>query len=698
MDQAQIQKIRSIGIVAHIDAGKTTTTERILFFTGMTHKIGEVHDGAAVMDFMKQEQERGITITSAAITTNWKGNQINIIDTPGHIDFTLEVERSLRVLDGIVMLFCSVGGVEPQSETVWHQADRYKVPRIAFVNKMDRQGADLDGTVNMMNEVLDANAVAYQLPIGKEEDMIGIIDIVEMKAVYYDKLDMKYAEIPADMLETAKAARHLMVEKLADFDEVIMEKYLNGQDVSAEEIKKATRHAVLNILITPVLCGSSFKNKGVRLMLDAVVDYLPSPIDRGIILGLDVNNPEVSLSRKPTTKEHFAALAFKIINDNYVGQQTFIRVYSGELHAGSYVYNPRKGKKERVGRILRIRAKDREEVEVVTAGDIAALVGTKYTTTGDTLCSDEHPIVLEQIHYPETVIDMKIDVPSAKERDKLSMALHKLALEDPSFKIRHDDETGETLISGMGELHLEVIVDRLKTEHNVEVVVGAPAVAFRETISAEVEHSHKYKKQTGGKGQFAHVEFRIEPNPDGGIEFVDKVKGGAIPREYIPAIEKAFIESAQKGIYAGYPMMNIKFVLIYGSYHEVDSSEMAFKICTQMAFKEAIAKASPLLLEPMMKIEVNTPDDYMGAVTADINRRRGRIENMRRFRKGSQKLNGFVPLMEMFGYSTTLRSVSSGRANYSMEFYNYQRLPKAIEEKVVEEAKKREAAKQEARN
>jgi len=697
MDQAQIQKIRNIGIVAHIDAGKTTTTERILFFTGVTHKIGEVHDGAAVMDFMKQEQERGITITSAAITTNWKGHQVNIIDTPGHIDFTLEVERSLRVLDGIVMLFCSVGGVEPQSETVWHQADRYKVPRIAFVNKMDRQGADLDGTVKMMNEVLDANAVAYQIPIGKEEDMVGIIDVVEMKAVYYDKLDMKYAEIPADMLEAAKAARHIMVEKLADFDEVIMEKYLNGEDVTAQEIKNATRHAVLNILITPVLCGSSFKNKGVRLMMDAVVDYLPSPVDRGAVVGCDVNNPELSLSRKPTSKEHFAALAFKIINDNYVGQQTFIRVYSGELQAGSYVFNPRKGKKERVGRILRIRAKDREEVEVVKAGDIAALVGTKYTTTGDTLCSDEHPIVLEQIHYPETVIDMKIDVPSAKERDKLSMALHKLALEDPSFKIRHDDETGETLISGMGELHLEVIVDRLKTEHNVEVVVGAPAVAFRETISAEVEHTHKYKKQTGGKGQFAHVEFRIEPNPDGGIEFVDKVKGGAIPREYIPAIEKAFMESAQKGIYAGYPMMNIKFVLIYGSYHEVDSSEMAFKICTQMAFKEAIAKASPLLLEPMMKIEVNTPDDYMGAVTADINRRRGRIENMRRFRKGSQKLNGFVPLMEMFGYSTTLRSVSSGRANYSMEFHNYQRLPKVIEEKVVEEAKKREAAKQEAR-
>ena len=696
MDQALIQKIRNIGIVAHIDAGKTTTTERILFFTGMTHKIGEVHDGAAVMDFMKQEQERGITITSAAITTSWKGHHINIIDTPGHIDFTLEVERSLRVLDGIVMLFCSVGGVEPQSETVWHQADRYKVPRIAFVNKMDRQGADLDSTVSMMNEILDANAVAYQIPIGKEEEFSGIIDVVEMKAIYYDKIEMKYTDIPADMMEQAKAARNIMVEKLADFDEVIMEKFLNAEEVTTQEIKNATRHAVQNILITPVFCGSSFKNKGVRLMLDAVVDYLPSPIDRGVIVGTDVDNPETAVSRKPTSKEHFSALAFKIINDNYVGQQTFIRVYSGELQAGSYVFNPRKNKKERVGRILRIRAKDREEVDSVKAGDIAALVGTKYTTTGDTLCSDEHPVMLEQIHYPETVIDMKIDVASAKERDKLSMALHKLALEDPSFKIRHDDETGETLISGMGELHLEVIVDRLKTEHGVEVIVGAPAVAFRETINAEVEHVHKYKKQTGGKGQFAHVEFRIEPNPEGGIEFVDHIKGGSIPREYIPAVEKAFIESAHKGIYAGYPMMNVKFVLVYGSYHEVDSSEMAFKICTQVGFKEAVAKASPILLEPMMKIEVNTPDDYMGDVIADINRRRGRIDNMRRFRKGSQKLNGFVPLMEMFGYSTTLRSLSSGRANYSMEFHNYQPLPKAIEEKVLEEARKKEAAKREA--
>ncbi|MEI6080147.1 MAG: elongation factor G [bacterium] len=697
MEQIAIQKIRNIGIVAHIDAGKTTTTERILFFTGMTHKIGEVHDGAAVMDFMKQEQERGITITSAAITTQWKGHQINIIDTPGHIDFTVEVERSLRVLDGIVMLFCSVGGVEPQSETVWHQADKHKVPRIAFINKMDRQGADLYSAEQMMNEVLDANALLFQLPIGKEEDFQGVIDVLERKAIYYDKLEVIYKDIPAEMAEEAKNARLKIIEKLADFDEVIMDKYLNGQEPTIEEIKKATKHAVANLLITPVFCGSSFKNKGVRLLMDAVVDYLPSPIDRGAVVGSEVNDITKPLSRKPTTAEPFAAIAFKIINDNYVGQQTFIRVYSGELPAGSYVYNSRKGKKERVGRILRIRAKDREEIDVIRAGDIAALVGTKYTTTGDTLCDEDHAILLEQIQYPETVIDMKIDVAKIDDRDRLSMALHKLALEDPSFRIRHDDETSETLISGMGELHLEVIVDRLKTEHNVNVTVGAPAVAFRETIRTEVEHGLKYKKQTGGKGQYAGVDFRIEPNPGKGVEFVDHIKGGSIPREYIPAVEKGFKEAVEKGIYAGFPMVDIKFVLTDGSYHDVDSSEMAFKICTQMAFKEAVAKAAPILLEPMMKIEVNTPDDYMGDVIADINRRRGRIDNMRRFRKGSQKLNGVVPLMEMFGYSTTLRSLSSGRANYAMEFLNYAPLPRNTEEKVLEDVKKKKEAKDAAR-
>jgi len=696
MENAGIQKIRNIGIVAHIDAGKTTTTERILFFTGITHKLGEVHDGQAVMDFMKQEQERGITITSAAITTRWNNHQVNIIDTPGHIDFTVEVERSLRVLDGIVMLFCSVGGVEPQSETVWHQADRYKVPRIAFINKMDRQGADLMGTAQMMNEVLDANAVVFQLPIGAEEEIEGIIDLIGMKAYYYSKLDIVVKEIPANMLDEAKKARSVIIEKLADFDEVVTEKFLNGEEPTIDEIKKAVRYAVANLLITPVFCGSSFKNKGVRLLLDAVIDYLPSPIDRGAIVGTEIGDIEKPLSRKPSLKDPFSAIAFKIINDNYVGQQTFVRVYSGELKSGSYVYNSRKNKRERVGRILRIRAKDREDVESLKAGDIGALVGTKYTTTGDTLCDEDHKILLEQIHYPETVIDMKIDTP-AKERDRLSMALHKLALEDPSFRIRHDDETNETVISGMGELHLEVIADRLKTEHKVEVNVGAPAVAFRETINTEVEHSLKYKKQTGGKGQYAEVCFRIEPNPGKGLEFVDHIKGGSIPREYIPSVEKGFMDCATKGIYAGFPMVDIKFVLTDGSYHDVDSSEFSFKICTQMGFKEAVALALPHLLEPIMKIEVNTPDEYMGDAIADINRRRGRIDNMRRFRKGSQKLNGLVPLMEMFGYSTVLRSLSSGRANYSMEFLNYSPIPKNVEEKVLEEVRIKKEEKEAAR-
>jgi elongation factor G len=693
MDKYAVQKIRNIGIVAHIDAGKTTTSERILFFTGLTHKIGEVHDGQAVMDFMKQEQERGITITSAAVTANWDNHQINIIDTPGHIDFTLEVERSLRVLDGIMMVFCSVGGVEPQSETVWHQADKYKVPRIAFINKMDRQGADFEGTIKMMDEILDANPVAIQLPIGREDNFEGIIDIIKQKAVSYNGLDMVLKDIPDDLKEKTKEYRNKLIEKLADYDETITEKFLNEEEVSEEEIKKALRNAVDKLYVTPVMCGSAFKNKGVRLMLDAVVDYLPSPIDRGAIVGTDEKNEEKTISRSPSTKEPLSALAFKIINDNYVGQQTFVRVYSGVLNAGTYVYNPRKGKKERIGRILRIHAKDRVEVDKLYAGDIAAIVGTKYTTTGDTLCDVDNPVVLEQINYPETVIDMKIGVESAKEREKLSNALHKLSLEDPSFKIKYDEETDETVMSGMGELHLDVIADRLKNEHKVNVIVGEPAVAFRETITAEYRHDYKYKKQSGGKGQYAHVVFRIEPNPDGGLEFINNIKGGSIPREYIPAVEKGFKEACEKGVYAGFPMVDVKFVLIDGSYHAVDSSEMAFRICTQIALKEAIAKSSPVLLEPLMKIEVNTPDDYMGDIIADINKRRGKIDNMRRFRKGSQKLNGFVPLMEMFGYATSLRSISSGRANYAMEFSGYEALPKNVEEKVLEEKKKKEEEK-----
>ena len=678
------QKIRNIGIVAHIDAGKTTTTERILFFTGRTHKMGEVHDGQAVMDFMKQEQERGITISSAAITTHWKDHQVNIIDTPGHIDFTLEVERSLRVLDGIVMVFCAVGGVEPQSETVWHQADRYKVPRIAFINKLDRQGADLFHTVEMMNEMLGANAVLFQIPMGSEAEFEGIIDLVAMRAITYQGLDKVESDIPEKYLDQASKYRDAMIEKLSDFDDDLMEKYLNGQEVSLDDIRRAARTAVLGICITPVFCGSAFKNKGIQLLLDAVVDYLPSPIDRGIVTGADINDPKTVISREPSPNRPFSSLSFKIINDAYVGQQTFVRVYSGKLTAGSYVYNSTKSKRERVGRILRIHAATREEVNELKAGDIGALIGMKFTTTGDTLCDEENPIILEMIHYPETVLDLKIEPAAIKERGKLSLALSKIALEDPSFKTSFDEETEETVISGMGELHLEVIVDRLKSEHKVDVIVGEPSVAFRETITSEVRHDYKYKKQTGGKGQFARIDFRIEPNPGGGIEFVDNVKGGNIPREYIPAVAKGFQDTVEKGLLAGFPMVDMKFVLLDGAYHEVDSSEMAFRICTRQALKDIAARTHPQLLEPVMKIEINTPDDFMGDIIADVNRRRGKIASMRRHRKGSQKLTGTVPLMEMFGYASALRTNSSGRASYSMEFLEYRSMPVTIAEKVVE--------------
>ncbi len=689
MDQATVQKIRNIGIVAHIDAGKTTTSERILFFTGMIHKLGEVHDGQAVMDFMEQEQNRGITISSAAITTNWADHHVNIIDTPGHIDFTLEVERSLRVLDGIVMLFCAVGGVEPQSETVWHQADRYKVPRIAFVNKMDRTGADLYHTVEMMNEMLGANAVPFQMPIGEEEHFEGIIDLVTMKATYYDGLKRVAKEIPEEFLAKANELRDNLVAKLSDFDDNLMDKYLNEEEITAEDIIPAARTAVLGICITPVFCGSAFKNKGIQLLLDAVVDYLPSPIDRGLVRGMDVDDPEKTVSRQPSANRPFSALAFKIINDPYVGQQTFIRVYSGEVKAGSYVYNSTKGKRERVGRIMRIHAGERKELDSIRAGDIAALIGMKSTTTGDTMCDEENQILLESIHYPETVLDLRIEPADKKDRDKLGLALGKISLEDPSFTAQFDEETEETIISGMGELHLDIIVDRLRTEHKVNVNVGEPAVAFRETILGEFRHGYKYKKQSGGKGQYAHIDFRIEPNPGNGIEFVSHVTGGRIPKEYIPGVEKGFRQTAAKGLLADFPMVDIKFVLIDGSHHDVDSSEMAFRICTCQAIKEIIHKASPQLLEPVMKLEINTPDEYMGDVISDVNRRRGKIESMRRFRKGSQKLNGNVPLMEMFGYASALRTVSSGRASFSMEFMQYLGLPKNIEEKVIEERRER---------
>ena len=688
MEKPLIQRIRNIGIVAHVDAGKTTTTERILFFTGITHRMGEVHDGQAVMDFMKQEQERGITISSASITTSWNNHQINIIDTPGHIDFTLEVERSLRVLDGIVMVFCAVGGVEPQSETVWHQADRYKIPRIAFINKMDKQGANLDQTIDMMNDMLGANAVAYQIPIGNEDDFKGVVDLVRMKAFVFKGLEMVGTEIPENLHQKALLQREGLIEKLADFDDGLMEKYLNEQEILPEDIMNATRKSVLRLLITPVFCGTAFKNKGVRPLLDAIVHYLPSPIDRGIVLGYDRENPEITLSRKPSRKRPFSALAFKIINDNYVGQQTFIRVYSGELNTSSYVYNATKDKRERAGRIMKIHANDREEIQTIKAGDIGALIGLKFTSTGDTLCAEQDPILLENIHYPETVIDMKIESANLKDRARLGVALNKISMEDPSFKVAFAHDTDETIISGMGELHLEVIVDRLINEHKVDVLVGKPSVAYRETITREIRNDFKYKKQTGGHGQYAHVIFRIEPNSGKGIEFSDYVKGGNIPKEFIPAVEKGFEATMRKGLLAGFPMVDVKFVLIDGSFHPVDSSEMAFRICTELGIKDIIKKTLPQLLEPIMKIEINTPDQYMGDIIGDINRRRGQINNMRRYRKGSQKLSGIVPLAEMFGYASILRTISSGRANYSMEFIKYSSLPKNIVEEVLEEQKK----------
>jgi elongation factor G len=684
MEKSVTQKIRNIGIVAHIDAGKTTTTERILFFTGITHRIGEVHNGQAVMDFLKQEQERGITITSAAITTTWKDHQINIIDTPGHIDFTLEVERSLRILDGIVMVFCSVGGVEPQSETVWHQADRYKVPRIAFVNKMDRQGADYFQTINMMNEMLGANAIPFQIPIGSEDSFRGVIDLVDMKAIIYDGLKEIISEIPKGLLEEARRHREQLIEKLADFNEMLMEKYVEGNEITDDDLRMVARNVVLRLLITPVFCGTAFKNKGIRRLLDGIVHYLPSPIDRGIVLGYDIENSKTTISRKPSWKRPFSALAFKIINDNYVGQQTFIRVYSGQLESGSYIHNSTKGKDERIGRIMRIHANNREDLKLLRAGDIGALIGLKFTTTGDTLCDKVNPILLENIKYPETVIDMKILPVTLKERERLGIALNKMALEDPSFKVHYDDETEETIISGMGELHLEVIVDRLKTEHKVNVEVGEPSVAFRETIIAEVRHEYKLKKQTGGRGQYAHIVFRAEPNPGKGLDFVDQVTGGNIPREFIPAVKKGFLTTMEKGILAGYNMVDIKFILLDGSFHPVDSSEMAFRACTEQGLKRAINKSILKLLEPLMKIEVNTPDEYMGEIINDINRRRGQIDNMRRYRKGSQKLSGIIPLMEMFGYASVLRTISSGRANYSMEFLKYSQLPKSVEEEKLD--------------
>ena len=679
----QISKLRNIGIAAHIDAGKTTVSERILFFTGVNRKVGETHDGQATMDFMKQEQERGITIASAAITAQWKEHQINLIDTPGHVDFTIEVERSLRVIDGMVAVFCAVGGVEPQSETVWNQADKYRVPRIAFVNKMDRTGADFSEVVSQMNKYLGANATPIHLPIGAESEFQGMIDLVSMKAITFTDKERIVGKIPAELLSAAEEARKALIEKISDYNDDIAMLYLEDGEISEDMLKKAIREATIKLLITPVLCGAAYKNKGIQLLLDAIVDYLPSPTDIGAVMAHDPYDEERTIQRNPSNNEKFAALAFKLINDPYVGQQTFIRIVSGKLYSGMSVYNTNKSKSERVGRIFRIKAKEREEITEAGTGEIVALVGMKYTRTGDTLCDESQPILLESISVPPAVIEMKVNLEDKKSRDKLGEALAKLCNEDPSFHSHFDEETEETIISGMGELHLEILVERIRDEFKVPITVGEPSVSFRETITTAVEQAYKHVKQSGGKGQFANTVIRFEPNPGKGFEFVDVTKGGVIPKEFIPSVEKGLRKAMEKSPVAEYPVVDVKCVLVDGSYHPVDSSDMAFQLCAAMCFKQAFKKANPIIMEPVMKIEVNTPDDFIGNVTRDLNKRRGRIENMRRFRKGSQKLDGFCPLMEMFGYATALRNVTSGRANYSMEFYQYMPMPAAKQEEII---------------
>jgi len=688
-----LTKLRNIGIAAHIDAGKTTVTERMLYLTGATRKMGEVHDGQATMDFMKQEQERGITIASAAISTRWEDSNINIIDTPGHVDFTIEVERSLRVIDGMVALFCAVGGVEPQSETVWNQSDRYRVPRIAFINKMDRTGADFYDVVKQMNEYLDANAVPFQIPIGVEDDFSGVIDILEKKAYVFEEYERREIEIPEEYMTKCQEAREVLVEKIAEYDDEVMELYLNEQEIPDDLLKRVARKATNKLFITPVFTGAAYKNKGIQLLLDAIVDYLPSPVDVGAIVGMDIDDEDKSHKRNPSTQDPFSALAFKLIHDPYVGQQTFIRIFSGKLKSGMQILNSTKGKMERIGRIMKIHAKDREEISEAGPGDIVALIGMKLTKTGDTLCDTRHKLFLESIHIPPTVIELKINPKTRKDQSKLGEALAKLANEDPSFNIRFDDETDETIVSGMGELHLEIIMDRIKEEFGVEVEVGKPSVAFRETITTEVIAEYKHSKQTGGKGQYAHTLMRIEPNDENEYEFINKIKGGAIPGEFIQSVNKGIKKSMLQGPLAGFPVVDIKVVLQDGSFHAVDSSDMAFQTCASICFKNGFLKGQPVLLEPMMKIEINTPDDFIGSVVGDLNKRRGKVESMRRFRKGSQKLNGFVPLMEMFGYATTMRNLSSGRANYSMEFHKYMPLTKSVQEEVLknlEEEKKKD--------
>ncbi len=684
--QVPLERTRNIGIMAHIDAGKTTTTERILFYTGVSHRMGEVHDGAAVMDWMEQERERGITITSAATTCYWRDYRINIIDTPGHVDFTIEVERSLRVLDGAVAVFDSVQGVEPQSETVWRQADKYRVPRIAFMNKMDRVGADYYASVQSMVDRLGANPVPVQLPIGREAGYRGSIDLVTMKAYIYDdeSLGAKYKveEIPADLLEQAKEYREKMLEAVAEHDEQVLERYLNGETLTQEEIRRAIRAGTNVMKVTPVLCGSAFKNKGVQQLLDAVMDFLPSPLDVPAVVGVDPNTGK-ELTRHSSDEEPFSALAFKIMSDPFAGQLTYFRVYSGTLKIGTAVFNVTKGTRERVGRLLKMHANKREEIDLVYAGDIAGAVGLRGATTGDTLCDEKQPILLEVMKFPEPVIAMAIEPKTKQDQEKLGFSLQKLAQEDPSFRVKTDEETGQTIISGMGELHLEIIVDRLLREFKVEANVGKPEVAFRETIRAAAQAEGKYIKQTGGRGQYGHVVITVEPaDAAGGFEFVNKIVGGAVPREYIPAVEKGIKERMETGVLAGYPVRDVRVTLIDGSYHEVDSNEMAFKIAGSMAFQEACRKADPVLLEPIMEVEVLVPQEYMGDVIGDLNGRRGKIQGIK-VRAGSQAIDAAVPLSEMFGYATALRSRTQGRATYSMEFNRYDSVPRQIAEQII---------------
>jgi elongation factor G len=675
--------------MAHIDAGKTTTTERILYYTGISYKIGEVHEGTAIMDYMPQEQERGITITSAATTCFWRRNgeefRINIIDTPGHVDFTIEVERSLRVLDGAVALFDAVAGVQPQSETVWRQADKYGVPRIAFVNKMDRPGADFDHAVDTIRTRLSANPVCIQMPIGAEDQFKGVIDLIEMKSIVW-KDETKGAEfivedVPGDLKDKAQSAREKMIEAIADADDEIATKYLEGREIGAEEIRAALRRGCIAIKLVPVVCGTAFKNKGVQPLLDAVIDYLPSPIDIAAVQGVDRKGKEVE--RKADDKAPFSALVFKIMADKHVGQLSFARIYSGTVKAGSYVLNSTRDSRERVGRIMKMHANKREDVSEAYAGEIVAIAGLKQVTTGDTICAESHPVILEAMEFPAPVISLAIEPKTRPDQEKLGIALSRLAQEDPSFRVTTDQETNQTIISGMGELHLEIIVDRLKREYGVEANVGKPQVAYRETIRKAAKGEEKYVRQTGGRGQYGHVVLEIEPNePGAGFEFINEIVGGAIPKEYIPAVEKGVVEAMEGGILAGYEMVDVKVRLVFGSYHEVDSSEMAFKIAGSIAFKDAAKKASPALLEPVMKIEVVTPEEYMGNVTGDINSRRGRIEGMVS-RTGTQIIAAMVPLAEMFGYETDLRSMTQGRASSTMHFHRYEEAPKSVSEEII---------------